>query len=96
MSGRLGLAVAIVLAGVLPATAADRPLFEFQGDLPVPGGTVRLEARCVEGADGFHCRAGTRAPSGRGFQFEGRFGLTPPAPPEVEKTGPARDAPRWF
>ncbi len=96
MMWKLGLVAAVVLAGVGPAAAGDRPLFDFRGELPVPGGTVRLEARCAEGAEGLHCRAGTRAPSGRGFEIEGRFRLRPSAPPELEKTGPSQNAPKWF
>ena len=91
----LGLAAAMVLvAGA--ATAADRPLFEFRGEVPAPGGTVRLEARCAQGSDGVSCRAGSQTPSGRGFEIEGRFRLAPPEPPKPEPTTPSQSGPRWF
>ena len=98
MSWKVGLVAAVVLMGVGAAAAAagDRPLFDFKGEVPVPGGTLRLEAWCTEGADGLSCRAGGRGPSGRGFQFEGHVGPSRPEPPRLEQTGPTQNAPRWF
>lgn len=92
----LGVGLAMMVVGAATATAADRPLFEFRGQLPVPGGTARLEARCDNGTDGLQCRAGGRGPSGEGFQFEGRFRLSPAEPLEPGLTEPVRNAPRWF
>ena len=99
MAWKSGLVAVIltVCAGPAASVAADdRPLFTFRGEIPVPGGTVRLEAGCAEGVEGLTCRAGTRGPSGQGFQLEGRFRFLPPSPPEVEKTGPSQSAPQWF
>ena len=98
MGWRAGLVAAMVLVGIgaAPAAAWDRPVFDFRGELPVPGGTVRLEARCAEGRDGFHCRAGTRVPSGRGFEFEGRLLLRPQPPPTSEPPITTQNSPRWF
>ncbi len=98
MSWRISLVTAVVLVGVgvSPVTAWDGPLFDFRGEFPVPGGMLRLEARCTEGPDGLSCRAGGRAPSGGGFQFEGHLRPAPPEPPTLERTGPAHNAPRWF
>ncbi len=96
MAGRLGLVVAMVLAGVLPATAADRPLFEFRGEVPVPGGAARLEARCENAGEAVRCWAEGRGPSGRGFQVEGRFLLAPHAPAAPEPAPPVHNLPQWF
>ena len=98
MLWRTSLLGALVILGLGggPAAAWDRPVFDFRGELPVPGGTLRLEARCTEGTDGFRCRAESRGPSGGGFQFEGRlfFPLQPPATLEPPVT--TQNLPRWF
>jgi hypothetical protein len=91
------LGVVILLAfGGRPAAAWDRPVFDFKAKLPVQGGSVRLEARCTEGRVGFHCRAGTRGPSGRGFEFEGRLLLGPQPPAPLEPLITTQNIPRWF
>jgi hypothetical protein len=96
MLKRLGLAAAMVVVGVATATAADRPLFEFRGEVPVPGGTARLETRCDKETDGLQCRAGGRGPSGEGFQFEVRLRSLLRDHPSPENTEKTRNAPQWF
>ncbi len=95
---RVGLVGAWLFLGFGAGQAAawDRPLFDLMGEISVPGGTVRLEARCAEGKDGFRCRAGTRGPSGRGFEFEGRLLLPPQPPAAPEPPIATRNLPRWF
>ncbi len=96
MAWRIGLVVAIVLTGVPPATAADRPLFDFRGEVPVLGGTARLEVRCESAGEAVRCRAEGRGPSGRGFQAEGGFRPAPQAPAAPEPAPPAPNLPKWF
>ena len=99
MAWKSGLVAAILItcAGpAAPAAAGDRPIFDFKGEMPVPGGTVRLEARCESAGEAVRCRAEGRGPSGRGFQAEGRFLLAPPAPAAPEPTGPQQNSSQWF
>jgi hypothetical protein len=98
MSWQISLVTAVILlgAGVSPAGAWERTLFDFRGEFPVGSGAVRFEASCAVGLDGLNCRAGGRVPTGQGFQFEGRFRSSPPDSPKIEKTAPPQNAPRWF
>lgn len=98
MVSRLALVAGIVLAGATPAAAWEQPLFDFRGEFPVPGGTFRLETRCLREAEGLRCRAQSRGPAGRGFQFEGRLLLWPQPPTFTTSPKPPSPdpAPRWF
>lgn len=98
MSWRIGLVTAVMLVGVgvSPAAAWERTFFDFRGEIPVWGGTLQLEARCSRTTEGASCRAGSRTPTGRGFQFEWRFRPEPPDFPKLEPTAPTQNAPRWF
>ena len=96
MLKRLGLVVTMVAVGVATASAGERPLFEFKGEVPAPGGTARLEARCDKGTEGVRCRVGGRGPSGEGFQFEGSFLSLPREFPSSGQAETPRNAPRWF
>ena len=92
----LGLAAAMVLVGGAAATAADHPLFEFRGEVPVHGGMARLEARCDADGGAVSCRVEGRGPSERGFHFEGRILRTPQAPPAPDSPRPLPNPPQWF
>ena len=96
MRGRWALIAAVLLVSAAPAAAADRPLFEFRGEVPAPGGLLRLEARCTRASRDITCRVGGTAPSGRDFGVEWRVYAAPPPPPGLERTGRDPGAPRWF
>lgn len=90
------LVAVVALAGAAPAAAADDPYFDFRGAFPVPGGTLRLEARCQTGAEEVSCRAESRGPSGQGFQAEGRLRLQSRPQAAQEPPEPAHPETRWF
>ncbi|HEY7676529.1 MAG TPA: hypothetical protein VIG69_05630 [Candidatus Methylomirabilis sp.] len=92
----LGLAAVMVLVAGATATAADRPLFEFRGEVPVPGGTARLEARCDAGGDAVSCRVEGRGPSERGFRVEGRILRPPQVQSAPQPPRPLANPPQWF
>jgi hypothetical protein len=92
----LGLAAAMVLVGGAAAAAADRPLFEFRGEVPVHGGTARLEARCDAEGDAVTCRVEGRGPSDRGFRVEGRILRPPEARSAPDSPRPQPNPPQWF
>lgn len=96
MLRRLGLVAAMVAAGVVPAAAEERPVFDFRGEIPVPGGTARLEARCDAGGETVSCRVEGKGPTDRGFRAEGRILLTPKAPATSDPSQPPASPPRWF
>lgn len=96
MTWKVGLALGTILAWAGPAAAWDRPLFDFHTEVPVPGGMLRLQARCEAGGHTVNCRAEGRGPSGRGFRAEGKFSLTPQAPAAPEPTWSPHTPPRWF
>ena len=86
-----------VLLAAVAAAADDRPLFNFKGEIAVPGVTVRLDARCAGGQEALNCRVESVGPSGQAFQFEGRLRLTPPDRRTSEDPGgPNLNTPRWF
>jgi len=96
---RIALTVGILLVGASSAAAWERPLFDFRGEFPVPGGTMRWGTQCVREAEGVRCRAESLGPRGRGFQFEGRLLLWPQGPTVTTEPGSPRalqTAPRWF
>ena len=94
---RVSLVAGAALVAASSAAAWERPLFDFRGEFPVPGGTMRLETRCVREAEVVRCRAESLGPKGRGFQFEGRLLLWPQAPTVTSDPGsPPQTAPRWF
>lgn len=99
MMKRLILTGAMILAGAMPAAAWEQSLFDFKGEFPVPGGSLRLETRCAREAEGIRCRLGSLGPAGRGFQFEGRLLIWPQAPTVSSDPGPQhppQTGPRWF
>ncbi len=95
-AGAAVLALAMPMLDAATAMAADRPLFDFRGEIPVPGGTAQWEARCDAGGDALHCRVEGKGPSQRGFRAEGRILLTPQAPPAPEPPGSGSPRPQWF
>ena len=96
MAWESGGVVAILTVCAETAAAGDRPIFEFKGQVPVPGGTARLDARCAASGEVVHCLAEGRGPSERGFDAEEQIFVEPQAPAAPDPSRPLPCPPPRF